>query len=76
MSRRAQLQRDFDLEVADRTGEDVATIRRLGFSPIDLTDDRFDDEPNWLPPSRVDWDELDRSRHEPVVCQPLPRRVA
>ena len=67
---RNRFQSDLDTAVADATGEDLATIRRLGFSPIDLTDDRFDPEPDWLPPSYVDWDELALLRNSPLVEQP------
>jgi hypothetical protein len=45
-------------ESADLTGEDVATIRRLGFSPIDLADNHFDRAPDRLPPNCIDSDEL------------------
>lgn len=78
MSRVHSSQHDLDCAVATATGEDLATIRRLGFSPIDLADDNFDPEPNLLPPQFIDWDALDLSRNEPVVCQPMSslRRVA
>ena len=70
MSQRNQFQCDLDAEVADITGEDLATIRRLGFSPIDLTDDRFDPEPDWLPPSYIDWDELALLSNQSLIDQP------
>lgn len=46
--------------VARATGEDISTIKRMGFSIAgpDLTD--FDYEP--AAPSVIDWDELDRER--------------
>ncbi|WLD15105.1 hypothetical protein [Planctellipticum variicoloris] len=78
MPRRNRYQHDLDCAVASATGEDLATIRRLGFSSIDLTDDDFDPEPNLLPPQFIDWDEFDLSRKDPVVCQSVSaiRRVA
>lgn len=78
MSRRNRYQRELDRAVDSATGEDLATIRRLGFSSIDLTDDRFDPEADERPPLSLDWDEFDLSRNDPVVCQPVSafRRVA
>jgi hypothetical protein len=46
-------QRDLDREIARATGENVSTIRNLGFSLIEMP------EPE---PRTVDWDELDESR--------------
>lgn len=78
MSRRNQHQLGLDCAVDSATGEDLATIRRLGFSPIDLTDDRFDPEVDERPPFSLDQDEFDLSRNDPVICQPVSafRRVA
>jgi|GEM_PF-640069 len=78
MSRFRSSQHDLDCAVASATGEDLATIRRLGFSAIDLADDNFDPEADERPPFILDWDEFDLSRNEPVVCQPASslRRVA
>lgn len=70
MSRQIRFQHDLEAAVAEVTGEDLVTIRRMGFSSIDLTDDRFDPEPDWLPPSYVDWDELALLRNQPLVEQP------
>lgn len=75
---RNRFQADLDTAVADATGEDLRTIRRRGFSLVDPLNVNFDPEPDLLPPQFVDWDELDMSRNEPVVRQPLrvARRVA
>ena len=75
---RNRFQSDLDTAVADATGEDLRTIRRRGFSLVDPHNVNFDPEPDLLPPQFIDWDELDRSRNEPVVRQPLrvARRVA
>lgn len=55
-------QRDLDLELARKTGESLRTIRRRGFSVLDLSEPDFDPEPNLLPIQVVDWDELDVNR--------------
>ena len=48
---------DLDQQVADRTGEDLATIKRLGFSPLAplQTEERNE-------PLVVDWDLLAATR--------------
>lgn len=78
MALRTRLRTDLDQEVALATGEDLRTIRRRGFSLVDPHRVNFDPEPDLLPPQFIDWDELDMSRNEPVVRQPLcvARRVA
>ena len=78
MALRTRLRTDLDQEVALATGEDLRTIRRRGFSLVDPHQVNFDPEPDLLPPQFIDWDELDMSRNEPVVRQPLrvARRVA
>lgn len=78
MFRRNRYQHDLDGAVASATGEGLATIRRLGFSPIDLADDRFDPKAGERPPHILDRNEFDLSRNDPVVCQPVSafRRVA
>jgi len=68
---RNRFQSDLDTAVADATGEDLRTIRRRGFSLVEPLNVNFDPEPDLLPPQFVDWDELDLSRNEPVVRQPL-----
>ena len=61
-------QRDLDREVAKHTGEDVTTIRRRGFSVIDLQDDDFDPEPDLRAPFVLDWDDLDgHSQNESIA---------
>lgn len=78
MPRKKLHQHALDAAVAHATGEDLATIRRLGFSTIDLKDDRFDPEPDLLPPQVIDWDEIALLRTHPIVDQPyrITRRVA
>ena len=49
-------QHDLDHEVARVTGESLGTIRRRGFSVIDLSDAQFDTEPDDLPAMVLDWD--------------------
>lgn len=61
-----------DRAVARATGEDISTIKRMGFSVVDPDQTDFDNEPAL--PNVVDWDELDRRR---VVLFPVNyRRVA
>ncbi len=67
---RNRYQSDLNTAVTDARGEDLATIRRLGFSLIDLTDDRFDPEPDWLPQNYMDWDELALLHNQPLIEQP------
>ena len=49
-------QQDLDHEVARLTGESLGTIRRRGFSIIDLSNSQFDTEPDDLPAMVLDWD--------------------
>ena len=49
-----------DRAVARATGEDLSTIKQMGFSAIDPAQADFDNEP--AVPQIVDWDELDRQR--------------
>ena len=60
------LQTELNRQVARRTGEDVHTIRQLGFSIADPEEVDFDPEPDDLPPQIIDWDELDQQRHVPL----------
>ena len=53
--------------VARATGEDLQEIDRIGFTLADPTDVKFDPEPCDLPPSILDWDELDAKRHTSLV---------
>ena len=55
-------QQQLEREVADATGESLRTIRRRGFSVIDITQTDFDPEPNILPIQMVDWDEVQANR--------------
>ena len=50
--------------VARATGDDLATIRQMGFQPLRRTP--FERDPEGY---SVDWDELDQSRNVPV-CPP------
>ena len=52
-------QTEIDAAVSQATGEDRRQIRRHGFSIADPEEVHFDPEPDQLPPSVVDWDELD-----------------
>lgn len=69
---------ELDQAVATATGEDLRTIRRRGFSLVDPHNSNFDPEPDLMPPQYVDWDDLELSRNEPVVHQPVnsARRIA
>jgi hypothetical protein len=40
--------KELERQVAQRTGEDIQEIRRLGFQVIDLTDPDFDPQPDYL----------------------------
>lgn len=51
-------QQELDQSVAHATGESLHTIRRRGFSIVNLPDVDFDPEPNLLPAQYVDWDAL------------------
>lgn len=51
-------QDDLNRQVANRTGEDIATIRCMGFSPLAAIEVEERDEPLW-----VDWDQLEASRN-------------
>ena len=48
---------ELDQQVADKTGEDLATIQRLGFGPLTTIEMEERDTP-----LMVDWDELAASR--------------
>jgi len=69
-------QAQLDREVAAALGEDLAEIRRRGFSVADPFDTDFDPEPNNLPPQMIDWDELETSRFVPTFLQITPLRRA
>ncbi len=58
---------EIDYEVACKTGEDVAEIRRRGFSIERLLPD--DPDPP-RPPQLVDWDRLDRVRNISLIDRP------
>jgi len=60
-------QADLNRAVAVATGEPVSTISELGFSIADPDIVDHDPEPCDLPPSIIDWDELDISRNTPLV---------
>jgi hypothetical protein len=49
---------DLNRQVATKTGEDIATIRRMGFGPLAAIEIEERDEPLW-----VDWDQLEASRN-------------
>jgi acetolactate synthase regulatory subunit len=49
-------QHDLDSEVARVTGESLRTIRRRGFSIVDLNEQQFDSEPDDTPAMVLDWD--------------------
>jgi hypothetical protein len=55
-------QRELDSAVAEATGESLRTVRRRGFSIIDLQAADFDAEPNLLPAQGVNWDALEARR--------------
>ena len=55
-------QQNLDREVAAATGESLRTIRRRGFSIINMQQSDFDPEPNDVPAQMIDWDEADRER--------------
>jgi len=48
--------------VALATGETLAEIHRRGFSVADPHTVNFDPEPSDLPPTFIDWDEIDARR--------------
>ena len=56
-------QQELERSVSEATGEDLREIRRRGFSCADPEIVDFDPEPNDLPPSLLDWDEVDLLRH-------------
>ena len=55
-------QKELDAAVATATGEDVCSIRSMGFSIADPLEVNFDPEP-YYPPQVVDWDELELERN-------------
>jgi hypothetical protein len=54
-------QRELDHEIARSTGEDLAEIRRHGFSPLTPRSEEFDPEDHV-----IDWDALERERNVPL----------
>jgi len=58
---------EIDHAVATATGETIHTVSELGFSLADPDIVDHDPEPCSLPPSVIDWDELDASRNTPLV---------
>jgi len=57
-------QKQLERLVATATGEDLAAIRRRGFSLANPFNGNFDPEPDERPPQWVDWDELEQERYE------------
>jgi hypothetical protein len=55
-------QQQLERELAQTTGESLRTIRRRGFSLVNMTEAEFDPEPNSLPAQFIDWDELHAPR--------------
>ena len=51
-------QQQLEREIAAATGESLQTIRRRGFSMMDMAETNFDPEPNILPAQVIDWDEF------------------
>ena len=49
-------QYELECQLASVTGESLRTIRRRGFSMVDLNLQDFDPEPNDLPAQVLDWD--------------------
>jgi hypothetical protein len=64
-------QNEINRAVAFATGECLCEVQRRGFSIADPVDVNFDPEPDDLPPSTIDWDEIDLHRNVAVVEQPL-----
>ena len=60
-------QYEINRAVALATGETVHTVSELGFTIADPDLVDHDPEPCDLPPSIIDWDELDASRNTPLV---------
>ena len=63
--------------VARATGEDIGTIRHMGFSVADPEHVHFDPEPSEVRAIEdriIDWDRHERRRNVPVVPQ-LSRRA-
>ena len=56
-------QRELYRQVASRTGEEMNTIHRLGFSVEEPDVLILDPEPNDVPPNIVDWDQLAAERN-------------
>ncbi len=55
-------QSDLERAISRVTGESPRTIRRRGFSLVNLHDVNFDPEPDAAPPQIVDWDAVDADR--------------
>lgn len=64
------IQQDIDDAVCVATGECLCEVRRRGFSIADPLDVNFDPEPNFLPPSQIDWDEIELNRNVAFFHQP------
>ena len=56
-------QRELYSQVASRTGEEINTIRRIGFSVEEPDVSTLDPEPDDLRPNIVDWNQLAASRN-------------
>jgi len=64
--------------VARATGEDIGTIRHMGFSVADPEQVRFDPEPSEVRAIEdriIDWDRHERRRNVSVVPQRCRRAV-
>jgi hypothetical protein len=61
--------RELNRAVAKATGESLREIRHRGFSFVNPAEVDFDAEPNWLPPSTINWDQLERSRSAAYSAQ-------
>ncbi|MBD3673297.1 MAG: hypothetical protein HUJ26_07195 [Planctomycetaceae bacterium] len=63
-------QQEIDRAVCVATGECLCEVQQRGFSIADPLDVNFDPEPDFLPPSIVDWDEIELNRNVAVINQP------
>lgn len=54
--------KELERELAQKTGESVRTIRRRGFSMVNVKEKDFDPEPNLLPSQVIDWDQVEAER--------------
>lgn len=54
--------KELERELVKKTGESVRTIRRRGFSIVNVQERDFDPEPNLLPAQIIDWDQVEAER--------------